>query len=159
MSTTLKPLYGSLTSLTITSLNSLANGGAAGCVVVDNTSPLLDESLVSVTVVTGASGVSSSGSVTVYAYAPTDSTPHYTDGVSGTDATQTLTSPTNLIPIGFGNCVANAATYHLGPFSVSEAFGNNMPTAWGIVVVNNTGAGLASSGNSANYVPMQYQGV
>lgn len=159
MATTLKPLYGSHTALTITSLNSLANGAYAGCAAVDNTSALLDDALVSVTIASGASGVASTGTITVYAYGPTDSTPHYSDGVTGTDATQTPTSPPNLRPIGMGNVVAASTTYRLGPFSVAAAFGGRLPDHWGIVVLNNSGGANAASGNSADYVPVQDQGV
>lgn len=159
MATTFKPLYGSHTALTITSLNSLTNGSYAGSAVVDNSSALLDDALVSVTINSPTSSTSTTGSVTIYAYADTDSTPHYTDGVSGADATQTPTNPTNLRPIGVGNVVSNNTTYRLGPFPVASAFGGHMPLKWGIVVLNNTASTLNSSGNSADYLPVQDQGV
>lgn len=158
MSTTLKPLYGSFTALTITSLNSLTNGSYAGCLVVDNTSALLDDALASVTIKSGGSGTSSTGTVSIFVFSLVDAS-HYTDSVSGTDATQTPSSPPNLKLIGMGNVVANSTTYYLGLFSIAAAFNGRMPTKWGIVVLNNSGATLDATNCSAGYFPVQDQSV
>jgi len=157
LGTTFEPLYSSATAITVTSVASLTSGSAAGSAVVDNSTNLYEDALVGVTIVTGASGTSSAGVVTVYAYSDVDGTPHYTDSVSGADATQTLTSPTNLRVLGVINCVANATTYYGGRFSVARAFGGWLPKKWGIVLQNGAGATLGSSGSSANFIGVNGQ--
>jgi hypothetical protein len=157
---TIKPSYRATnTSLAIT-LNSLANStsqstGIRGAAYVDNTSNLDVDEQVYVVVKTASSGTSATGSVVVYAYGCTGGTTSCTDSVTGTDAAQTLTNPTNLIQIGICNAVANATTYTCGPWSISAAFGGAVPARWGIVAQNETGAALSSSGNSAVYDSIQ----
>ena len=150
MGTTFKPIYASDVALTMTSLASLTNNSYASCAVVDNTTNLYEDALVSVVIATGASGVTSTGNLLVYAYGTTNGS-NYTDGVAGTDATVTPTSPTNLRLIGIVSAVATSTTYRSGPFSVARAFGGILPQKWGIVVQNVTGGTLASSGSSADY--------
>ncbi len=67
-----------------------------------------------------------------------------------------LTSPPNIRLIGVVSAVGNATIYKGGPFSVAQAFGGNMPTKWGIIIVNNTGAALDV--NTASHL-MEYQGI
>lgn len=156
MGTTFKPLYASHAALTFTSLASLSGGAAAGCLAVDNTTNLYEDVLFTLALKTGASGTSATGNCAIYAYGETDGT-NFTDAVTGTDATQTLTAPTNLKLVGIMNMVANSVTYIGGPFSAAAAFGGILPQKWGLVVVNNTGAALASSGSSADMMGINEQ--
>lgn len=160
MSTIFKPMYGSGVALTATSWNvastGLANGAAAACLVVDNTATLDEDALVGVGIASGATGVSATGSVAVYAYALLDGT-HYNDGISGTDAAVTLASPTNLRLLGVLSVNANNTTFYGGLFSVARAFGGILPSKWGVVIVNNSGAALATSGNVGYYLPYNGQ--
>lgn len=146
----IKNAYGTQNQAFTITLNSLANGSYRQSTVVDNTSNNFLDYLVSLIIKSGASGVSSTGTIVVYAYATTDGT-NYTDGASGTDGAMTPTSPSNLIYLGTINVVANAVTYYGGPFSIAAAFGGQIPEKFGIVVYNNTGAALNSTTNSANY--------
>lgn len=158
MGTTFKPLYGADAAITITSLNSLANNGAAGGLAVDNSTTLAEDALVSAVIATGASvGATANANIAViYAYGSTDGT-NYSDGVTGADAAQTLTSPPNLRTIGVVATPAASTTYRGGPFSVARAFGGVLPKKWGIVVVNGSGGAFASSGGSADYQPINEQ--
>jgi hypothetical protein len=160
MGSIFEPDYGNSgtpVALTMTSLGSLSNGSYAGSAVVDNTTTLYEDALVGLTLASASSGVSASGIVFLYVYSDVDGTPHYTDGVTGTDAGQSPTSPTNLRFLGAVNVVANSTTYYAGRFSVARAFGGWMPKKWGIVALNSSGAALASSGSSANFLPINEQ--
>lgn len=150
----LKEKLGTSAQAITCTITSLTNTSARQSTAVDNTTNLFIDALVALTIKTNASGTSATGHVDVYAYATVDGGSTYTDGATGSDGSFTPTSPTNLRLIGSINCVANAATYQGGPFSVAAAFGGVLPAKWGIVVINNTSATLDASVGSA-----QYQGV
>src|SRR5581483_2433704 len=158
---TIKPSYRATnTSMTVTSLNSLANSTSAstgiwGSAAVDNTTNLDVDELVTVQLTSGASGVSASGNALIYVYGGIAGTTTCTDGMSGSQGTQTITNPTNLILAYTCNIVANATVYTCGPFSVANAFGGVVPGKWGVVVRNQSGAALAASGNSVLYDSLQ----
>lgn len=140
-------------AITIT-LNSLASSATAGreSTVIDNTSNLFRDALVTVKIKMPASGTpADSKAVYVYAYATADGGSSYSDGATGSDAAFTHSDPPNLKLIGIVSCPANTNTYTGGPFSVAQAFGGTLPAKWGIVVRNHTGLTLDSSGNSAHY--------
>jgi hypothetical protein len=141
--TTSQELLTNNQSITI-SLASLANGSYQQSAAIDNTSNLYFDAGVQLSVKTASSGVSSTGTINVYAYGSANGGSNYTDGCSGSNASFTPTSPTNLKLIGVINAVANSTTYTGGPFSVASAFGYT-PGKWGIVVFNNTGAAFDST--------------
>ncbi|MDE3016328.1 MAG: hypothetical protein KGI29_05325 [Pseudomonadota bacterium] len=122
-------------------LASLASGAYQQSAAIDNTSNQFLDAGVQLSVKTGGSGVSATGTVNVYAYASANGGANYTDGASGNNASFNPTSPTNLKLIGVINANGNSQTFTGGPFSVSQAFGY-LPGKWGIVVWNNTGAAL-----------------
>jgi hypothetical protein len=156
---TFKPVYGSNNQSITCTFTSLTNNNARCALAIDNTSALFLDALVQVKVKSNASGTLSTGVVNVYAYGTSDGGSDYTDGVSGTDAAATLTSPTNLKLIGAINVVANATTYIGGPFSVAVAFNGVLPDHWGIVIENKSGAALDASVGSAWYQGVQAQVV
>lgn len=136
-------------TLTLT-LAGLTNNSVRASTAVDNSTTKYQDALVSLKIKTGASGVSSTGIVEVYAFASVNGGTTYTDGATGTDAAVTLTNPTNMQLIGIINCVASATTYYGGPFSVADAFGKRLPEYWGIATKNVTAATLdATAGNHA----------
>jgi hypothetical protein len=153
---TIKALYGANNQAITCLIASLASAGARASTVIDNTTNLFLDALVQVTVKTGASGVSATGFVSIYAYGTADGGTTYPEGITGTDAGVTLTNPTNLRLIGIINTVANAITYASEPMSVAAAFGGVLPDHWGIVIVNNSGAALDSTEGNHKKV---YQGV
>lgn len=156
---TIKSLYGANNqSITIT-LTSRPNANQRGSLAIDNTSNLYLDAFVQLKIKTNASGTSATGFVVIYAYGTADGGTDYGDGVTGTDADQTLTSPPNLRVLGIINAVANATTYTSNPFSVASVFGGKLPDHWGIVVENDTGATLDASVGSAWYQGIQAQVV
>ena len=145
---TITELLNNNNTLTIT-LASLGSGSARQSTAVDNTTNQDLDAGVMVKVKTGASSVSSTGYVNVYAFGSADGGTTFSDGAGASDAAITLTSPPNVRLIGRINAVANATTYTAGPFSVASAFGY-LPGKWGIIIENQTGATLDStSGNFA----------
>ena len=156
MAADIKTKYGTANQAITCTLASLGSASARASTAVDNTTNLFLDALVMVQVKSGASGVSATGYVNVYAYGTADGGTTYSDGATGTDAAITLTVPPNARLIGVLNVVANATTYKSGPFSVAAAFGGVLPDHWGIIVENKSGAALdATEGNHAKF----YQGV
>ena len=152
----IKSAYGTGGQTITCTLASLANSSARASTAIDNSTNLWLDALVFVSVKTGASGVSSLGTVFVYAYGTANGGTTYTEGASGTDGALTMANPTNLKLLGVINVSAPATTYQSGPFSVAAAFGGVLPDHWGIVIQNNSGAALdATEGNHLKV----YQGV
>lgn len=161
-----KLLYGTTNQTFPITLNSLADAGGSapfqgrGSNVVDNATNLFLDALVFLQILTGVSGVGTTGYVEVYAYGSSDGGSTYTDAVSGTDAaTTTIPDPPNMRLAGILAANTNSGTFRGGPFAVAAAFGGVLPQRWGIVVRNRTGAALASSSNSAFYQGVQLQVV
>lgn len=145
----IKQEYGTSTALTIT-LNSLANAGARESTVVDNTSNKFLDVLVAVDVKLASGSPASEKAVYVYAYGSEDGT-NYSDNATGSDAAVTMRSPSNLLLIGTINTPDSGALTYKGVFSLSQAFGGNVPRKWGIVVENKTNLAFDSTGCSARY--------
>lgn len=141
MSATLKPSYGSKTSITIT-LNGLTNSSSRSSAAVDNSSNLFVDALVQIKVKTNASGTSGTGTVNIYVYASADGGTSYPDGC-GTDTG--ISSVADLRFLGQVNTVANSTSYISEPMSVASAFGGLLPENWGIAVQNLSGATLDST--------------
>ena len=138
---------------TLASLASSTAGVGRQSTVIDNSTNLFDDALVTIKVKTGATGVSATGFIAVYAFGTTDGGTTYTDSAGATDAALTV-SASRLI--GTFPAIANATTYVSQQMSVAAAFGGILPAKWGIVVVNSSGAALdATEGNHAK----QYQEV
>jgi hypothetical protein len=155
----IKSLYGSNNQAITCTITSLTNTSKRQSTAIDNTANLFLDALVTVKVKSGASGTATTGYVSVYAYGTSDGGSNYSDGMSGTDGSATLTSPPNMRLIGIINVVANSSTYVGGPFSVAAAFGGILPDHWGIVVDNETAGTLDASVGSAWYQGVQQQVV
>jgi hypothetical protein len=147
----IKQKYGTNNQAITCTITSLANNGQRQSTALDNTSNLFQDALVFVTVKTNSSGTVATGYVAVYAYGTVDGGSNYSDGMTGTDGSATMTQPPNLRLIGIISAVANSVTYKGGPFSVAAAFGGILPDHWGIVVENKTGATLDASVGAAIY--------
>lgn len=152
----IKALYGAQNQALTITLASLASGSARESTVVDNTSNKFLDALVQLKIKAGGSGTAATGYVNVYAYGTVDGGTTYGEGATGADAGITLVSPTNLRLIGRLNVVANAVTYKGNPMSVAAAFGGVLPDKWGIVVENQSGGTLDTTGSNHAAV---YQGV
>lgn len=149
-----KVQYSAATTITITT-DSLASSTTAGreSTVVDNTTTLYQDALVTFKIVYPNSAPSVHRGIYVFAYA-WDGT-DYTYPVAGNgDAAVTLdditTTAYQLPQIGFIPAVQNK-TLTSRPFSVATAFGGILPQKWGIVVLNYSGQTL-STGNTCRFV-------
>jgi hypothetical protein len=124
-----KPQYGSKTSITI-SLNSLANNTVATSNAIDNSSNLFQDYLIEVVI----SGTASSNAFCEVRLLPSEDGTNFGTWESG-------------IPLGTIDLSVSPQTAY---FSLLNAL-FQAPKYFKIAVKNNTGAALASSGNSASY--------
>lgn len=153
-----KEQYGSSTAITIT-LTSLGDGNCRESAAVDNTSNLYLDALVYVACKLAAGSPASIQAINIYVYASEDGT-NFGDNATGSDAALTMRSPTNLRLLGtIQTPDSGGVTYKSNPMSVARAFGGSLPRKWGIVVQNNSGLALDSSGNSASYTGVYLQAV
>lgn len=146
-----KEAVAAATAITITT-DSLAASMTVGraSTAVDNTTNLYFDALLGLVIVTTGTAQSNSKYLYVYGYAAMDSTPHYTDNITGTDAGFTRTDPPILPLIAAFNIGTISKTFYLGPVAVAPAFGGILPAKWGILVCSDIGTPL-STGTSANY--------
>lgn len=161
---TLKPLYGTAASLTIT-LASLASSAASAGVgrqstAIANSTDLAIDSLVWGSLVTGITTANTQ--MEVWAFASADGGTTYSGGAGGTDAgltlipaTKSLLRPVTIIPVPD----TTGRTYTWGPFSIAQLYGGTMPDHWGIWILNSSGVALSATGNLIKYLPVQYQSV
>ena len=147
----LKLKYGTANSAITCTITSLATNTLRGSTAVDNTSNLFDDALVQVQVKTNTSGTNSAGYVNVYAYATSATT--YPGGFNGVDGAYSGLVA-NLRPLDRFSTTANNTIYTSNVISVASAFNDKLPSSWGIVVENQSGATLDASVGSA-----WYQGV
>ncbi len=165
MSTIIKPSYSASSALTSTNLQSLASDSnlLAGwsSAVQDNTSNLYDDVMISMLIKMGTSPTVGK-QIQVWAWSILDDTPTYPDTIDGTEATKTITSA-NILGAGAfkqaGVITNDSTTGRIYPltFTLVQLFGF-MPKKWGLFVVQNTGAALASSGNVVSIATgLQYQ--
>jgi len=150
--------YGSTTAVTctITSLASSATAGR-GSAVIDNSTTLYDDALLTVSVKTSATTLANDKAVYVYVYGSEDGTTYNASSAEavGTNAAVTLDSPTNLKGPLTISCPAVSVTYR-GVWSVAQLFGGVMPRKWGIVVQNYTGQTLDASIGSASFTGITF---
>lgn len=156
--TTDKIAYSSSLSLTIT-CNSLASSTTVGrqATVVDNSSTLYDDVLVTGAFTTTTGTIASSKTITVYVSGSEDGTNYdQDDGVMGaSDAGYTVNSPTNL-KIGAVLYCPTAVKVYNSVFSIASLFGGVMPKKWTVVVCNDTNLQLPTSGNTMTYTGITY---
>ncbi len=165
MSTILKPLYSGSAALVSTALQSLASSGnllgAWSSAVVDNTSNLSDDEVITWTIKAGTSP--SNGAIAeCWLWEILDDTPTYPDTITGSEGTFSWTS-LNVKQAGAfkfaGQFVFDATSSRLYSNScrLSQVFGLAIPKKWGAIFVQSSTVALASSGNVVTRLPMQYQ--
>lgn len=164
MASLIKPSYGSHSSLAVTALNSLANSATSGwkSVTIDNTSGLAMDYEVFVKLTMDNTAPANDKAAYVYicpAYYD-GSNFNYSDGGTKTlptsgDASYVIASPNDLKLLG----VLNYTTQNMvlqGQWNLSSIFGNTIPDGFLIIIVNFTGAAVASSGNVVYIKPIQF---
>lgn len=160
--TDLKEAFGSVTSLTITNLNSLASSNTAGWMsaAIDNSSDKFLDFLVQAKIAAVNTAPSSTRALYLFAAGLLDDsgTDYGTTGASsggalaGSEGALTFpavdgTSPQNLSRVGRIPYVAQNVAIISRVFSVAAAFGGVIPPKFQLAIVNHTGMTLASSGN------------
>lgn len=141
---TIKSIVGARTSLTTTALNSLASNTYVDCGTINHTTNDPLDVLLEVSVTPGT--VSGNKRVVVFAQGSLDGTNFETGPTSGNSATD----EPNLTFVGVVPCNTNSALQRK-VFSLAAAFGGVLPQQSKIIVRNETGASLASSGHEVHY--------
>jgi hypothetical protein len=135
-------------------ITGLANGQAKGLGAVGTAlTQYYDDNVAPVRILSGASGVSGSGTASMYVVISEDGA-NWTNGVnpnSTSDQSALVgSSSANPLPVlQTINVVANATTYEFAGFSIASVL-LYMPTYWAIVIYNQSGA--AFNGTSSNFV-------
>lgn len=137
-------VVGARTELTTSALNSLASATyvSAGTINHSTNDPL--DVLVEVAVTPGT--VAGNKQVLVFAKSSLDGTNFSTGPESGT----TATDEPNLAFVGAVPCNTNSVLQR-GVFSLAAAYGGVIPLQSKIIIKNDTGAALASSGHAVHY--------
>lgn len=152
---TVKPQYGTTVALAVTALQSLASSATAGwqSARTSNLSTLATDYEIMVKLTTSATAPANDKAMYIYLI------PWYTSDAgttwfansggtttlpSGSDATYTIASPNNLILLGVLNHITASATEQ-GTFLISNAFGNRLPDAFSLCIINFSGAALSTS--------------
>jgi hypothetical protein len=150
-------VYGSVTTMTVTSLQSLASSATAGwqSAQVDNTGTIYVDALVQV--VLDFANTAPANDKCAYVYVAGGLlTTVLSNPASGSQGTITLLDITanaqNLRLLGTMPYTTADEVVESSPFSVANAFGGILPNFWSVVVVNYSGAALAASGNTVKYV-------
>lgn len=139
--------YGAKTDLTWTPA-SLANATYDFSAVVDNSSALAIDALVSGKITTGTTPTTGT-TITLYLYGE-DGNGQYSAGLSGSDGgtpgagEQTQLPILAVIPVD----ATSNHTYEYGPIAIAQFFGGVLPRKWGVGCINNTAVALhATAGN------------
>jgi hypothetical protein len=153
--------FGTSTSLTISSLNSLASSPTAGwqSAAIDNTSNLYLDYEVQAKFAAVNTAPAGSHAFFVYAAALLDDSgsDYATTGAasggapSGSEGTITFpditTNPVNVPLIGTIPYVGQNAAIVSPPFSVAAAYNGHVPAKFVILIINHSGLTIAASGN------------
>lgn len=151
----IKLAYQAAQTMTVTNLHSLANSATAGwqSAVVSNTTDLFLDALVQVVLDFANTAPANSKAALVFAYAGLDSV--YSNPASGSEGMITLVDVDSnyqaLKMIGSVPYTTQDEVAESSPMSVAAGFGGVLPPAWGLVIMNRSGAALAASGNTVTY--------
>lgn len=150
-------LYGTKTDLTWTPA-SLANGSYDFSALVDNSSDLAIDALVSGKITTGTTPTVNT-TLTLYVYGE-DGNGQYTAGISGSDGGTPGAGEQTQLPI-LAIITVDATsnhTYEYGPIAIAQLFGGVIPRKWGVGVLNSSGVALnATAGNHVcSYQTIKY---
>jgi len=121
--------------------------------VVDNTSSLFLDCLVTGKVTTGTSPTAGK-QIDIWVFASEDGT-NYPEGFSTADAARSANSENtrnSALRLAATVIVDSTSdrTYYVAPFSIAALYGGNMPRKWGLWVVHDTAVNLnATAGNHA----------
>lgn len=137
-------VVGARTELTTSALDSLGSATYVSAGTINHTANDPIDVLLDVVVTPGT--VSSNKQVLIFAKSSLDGTNFSSGPESGT----TATDEPNLTLVGALPCLTNSAARR-GIFSLAAAFGGVLPQYTKIIIKNETGAALASTGHSVHY--------
>ena len=144
---------------TINSMPSSTTGVGRWSAVVDNTTNLYDDALVTVTLKTGVGTPANDKAGYIYVYGSADGATYNGSGTEGvgTDAAVTVDNPTNLKGPQV-IVLLNTGVIYKTVFNVANFFGGVMPMKWGVVIVNVSGVPLSGtlSDNTITYTGIYY---
>lgn len=162
---TVKPLYSSSGSLTIT-LDALATDAnllvGRASTAIDNTSNRYLDVFISGKIVAGTSPTADKV-IEIWAYGQLEDTPTYPDSITGSDAGKTMTSA-NVKALSLRHVISlptdntSSRVYNFGPILLAPVFGGVLPKLWGIWVAHSMGVNLGS-GCAIYYQPLQLETV
>jgi len=155
--------YSGTASFTTASLNSLSNSQTVGwqSLRISNLGTLANDYEISISTQMANTAPANDKSLYVYVvpwYTPNNgltwnsSSGGTTTLPSGADAGYTIASPNNLRLLGVLNYTTQAQPLQ-DTFLLSNCFGNSLPDAWSLVLINYTGASLGST-PSIYYTPI-----
>lgn len=153
MSTT-TTTYGTRTEYgTDSNLNSLASAATKPIGAIDNSSTGACGFLIDYTIVLASSSVSSTGTISFFLMTSGDGT-NYTDGISPTASTDQTSGMKNAAMKLVHTAIANANSQTCrDSFELPRTFAPKYHT---LLIQNNSGAALASSGHSVYYTPINF---
>lgn len=160
--TTLKPSYGSVTSVTITTsalatdANLLAGRQSNA---VNNTSDLAVDSLVGFAFAAPGSAPTANTQIEVWLFGSWNNGTTYSAGAGASDANLSLATTGVKQTMALAGIVQQTDTtariYDFGPVSVAAVFGGpTMPDHWGAFIVHNLGVTMGTT--TMQYTPVQY---
>lgn len=144
----------------VNSLGSSATAAAQSNEVVSSTTNNVTDITVNVGLVTGSYTQSASTIVTVLVWGTNDDN-SYPGGSTGTEVITGVAGSVTLSTFGniavkfLASCSATPSATNKLEGSVVQALGF-VPRKWGIVILNQTGVALASSGHYAEYTEIYY---
>lgn len=148
--------YGDTTTMTVTSLQSLADSLVTGwqSAVVDNTTDKYLDVLVQVVIDFANTVPGNDKKVYVFAYGGIESGV-YTNPASGSQGTITVVdfsaNESAFKLIGTVPYTTQDEVAESQPMTVAQAFGGVLPPYWGVIVLNRSGAAFAASGNTVKW--------
>jgi hypothetical protein len=158
----IKAQLGSVQTMTVTNLHSLASSATGGwqSAEVDNTTNEYLDALVQVKLDFANTAPANSKGCYVYAAGGLE-TGVLSNPASGSEGTITLLDVTanaqNLRLIGFVPYTTADEVVESSPMSVAAAFGGVLPPFWSLAIINHSGAALAASGNTVKWTPVYAQ--
>ena len=144
---TVKPLYASPTTITITQAG-LANNAYRQSTAFDNSTVRYEDGILGGSIQVGTSPTDKT-TIEIFLYGTFDGT-NYTAGCSGTDGAYTADGEEGLLPRAAIIYVDTTTDqdYVWGPISVKEVFGGVMPQKFGAVVLNKSGVTTNATGTN-----------
>lgn len=144
---TVKPLYASPTTITITQAG-LANNAYRQSTAFDNSTVRYEDGILGGSIQVGTSPTDKT-TIEIFLYGTFDGT-NYTAGCSGTDGAYTADGEEGLLPRAAIIYVDTTTDqdYVWGPISVAAAFGGVMPQKFGVVVQNKSGVTTHATGTN-----------